>query len=53
MQCLRRCNTSARPPEELASRMPPKRKLWKSEDGRMDIFDAVALAVAFRLKKTR
>src|SRR5664279_2851736 len=34
-------------PDELASRLPPKRKLWKSEDGRMDIFDAVALAVAF------
>jgi len=37
-------------PDELASRLPPKRKPWKSEDTRMDIFDAVALAVAFRLK---
>jgi hypothetical protein len=35
-------------PDELASRLPPKRKLWKSEDSRMDIFDAVALAVVFR-----
>jgi hypothetical protein len=38
-------------PDELASRLPPKRKLWKSEDARMDIFDAVALGVAFRLEK--
>ena len=30
-------------PDELASRLPPKRKPWKSEDGRMDIFVAVAL----------
>ena len=36
-------------PDELASRLPPKRKPWKSEDSRMDIFDAVALAVAFRM----
>ena len=35
-------------PDELASRLPPKRKPWKSEDSRMDIFDAVALALAFR-----
>jgi len=33
-------------PAELASRLPPKRKAWKSEDARMDIFDAVGLAVA-------
>ena len=37
-------------PDELASRLPPKRKPWKSEDGRMDIFDAMALAVVFRMK---
>jgi hypothetical protein len=37
-------------PDELASRLPPKRKAWENEDGRMDIFDAVALAAAFRLK---
>jgi Holliday junction resolvasome RuvABC endonuclease subunit len=36
-------------PDELASRLPPKRKLWKSEDARMDIFDAIALAVTFRV----
>lgn len=35
-------------PDELALRLPPKRKPWKSEDGRMDIFDAVALGVTFR-----
>jgi hypothetical protein len=40
-------------PDELASRLPPKRKPWKSEDTRMDIFDAVALAVVFRLKHSR
>jgi len=38
-------------PDELASRLPPKRKPWKSEDKRMDIFDAVALAVAFRMER--
>ena len=37
-------------PDELASRLPPKRKSWKSEDSRMDIFDAMALALALRLK---
>ncbi|MEI6076398.1 MAG: hypothetical protein WCS94_12525 [Verrucomicrobiota bacterium] len=34
-------------PDELASRLPPKRKVWMNPDDRMDIFDAVALAVAF------
>jgi len=29
--------------DELASRLPPKRRLWTSEDSRMDIFDAVAM----------
>jgi hypothetical protein len=38
-------------PDELASQLPPKRKTWKSEDSRMDTFDAVGLAVAFRMKK--
>jgi Holliday junction resolvasome RuvABC endonuclease subunit len=37
-------------PDELAFRLPPKRRPWQSEDSRMDIFDAVALAVAFRIK---
>lgn len=31
-------------PEELASRLPPKRRDWMSEDSRMDIFGAVGLA---------
>ena len=35
-------------PDELASRLPPKRKPWKSEDARMDIFEAVGLAVTFQ-----
>jgi hypothetical protein len=34
-------------PEELGSRLPPKRKAWMSEDYRMNIFDAVALATAY------
>ncbi|HLX69589.1 MAG TPA: hypothetical protein VKV04_08175 [Verrucomicrobiae bacterium] len=34
-------------PDELASRLPPKRKTWESEDGRMDVFDAMALALAY------
>jgi Holliday junction resolvasome RuvABC endonuclease subunit len=38
-------------PEELGSRLPPKRKPWKSEDSRMAIFDAVALALMPRLMK--
>jgi len=37
-------------PDEFASRVPPKRKAWTSEYARMDIFDAVALAVVFRMK---
>ena len=40
-------------PDELASRLPPKRKPWKSEDSRMDIFDAMALAVVFRMDQRR
>src|SRR5436190_4891610 len=39
-------------PQELSSRLPPKRKPWMSEDYRMNIFDAVALAVAVGRKKT-
>jgi hypothetical protein len=34
-------------PAELGKRLPPKRRPWMSEDPRMDIFDAVGLAVAF------
>ena len=37
-------------PEELGSRLPPKRKPWMSEDSRMNIFDAVALVLILRLK---
>ena len=40
-------------PEDLGSRVPPKRRPWMSEDGRMDIFDAVALALVPGLKKRR
>jgi Holliday junction resolvasome RuvABC endonuclease subunit len=32
-----------------ALKLPPKRKAWQSEDARMNIFDAVALALVFRL----
>jgi hypothetical protein len=35
---------------ELGFRLPPKRRPWMSEDSRMDIFDAVALALVLRLK---
>lgn len=34
-------------PVGLASRLPPKRRPWMSEDPRMDIFDAVGLAAVF------
>lgn len=35
-------------PRELGCCLPPKRRAWTSEDSRMDIFDAVALALVFR-----
>jgi len=38
-------------PVELAGKLPPKRRAWENEDGRMDMFDAVGLAVVFRLKQ--
>jgi hypothetical protein len=38
-------------PDELASRLPPQRRAWMNADYRMDIFDAVGLAVAFGLKR--
>jgi hypothetical protein len=38
---------AARFPEELKSRLPPKRRPWMSEDPRMDMFDAVGLAAVF------
>jgi hypothetical protein len=34
-------------PEELGFRLPPKRRPWMSEDSRMDIFDAVSLALSY------
>jgi len=34
-------------PSELGGRVPPKRRAWDSEDGRMDVFDAVGLAAVF------
>lgn len=37
-------------PAELGSRLPPKRQPWMSEDSRMNIFDAVALAITIRQK---
>lgn len=32
---------------ELSPRLPPKRKIWMSEDQRMNIFDAVSLALTY------
>ncbi len=40
-------NLAGRFPEELGFRLPRKRRPWMSEDYRMDIFDAVALAQHF------
>jgi hypothetical protein len=40
-------------PEELGHRLPPKRKPWMSEDYRMGIFDAVALAFATRVREKK
>ena len=36
---------ASRFPAELSQRLPPKRKPWQSEDGRLDMFKAVALAL--------
>jgi hypothetical protein len=38
---------------ELEPRLPPIRKIWMSEDARMSIFDAVALAITFFDSQTR
>ena len=38
-------------PEELGFRLPPKRRPWMSEDYRIAIFDAVALALMARNAK--
>lgn len=32
---------------DLAAKLPPRRRAWESEDGRMDLFDAVGLATVF------
>jgi hypothetical protein len=40
-------------PEQLGSILPPKRRPWMNEPYRMGVFDAVALVVAFRLKKAK
>jgi hypothetical protein len=40
-------------PEELGHRLPPRRKTWKSEDSRMAMFEAMALAFTERLQKKR
>ena len=37
-------------PDELASRIPTKRKAWTSENARMDIFDAVGLVVTLQMR---
>ncbi|MGA1984562.1 MAG: hypothetical protein ABSG84_19120 [Acidobacteriaceae bacterium] len=39
--------TIARMFPELASKLPPKRKIWHGEHPTMALFDAVALAIAF------
>ena len=38
-------------PDVLGLSLPSKRKLWKSEDRRIDYFYAVALALTLKLKK--
>jgi Holliday junction resolvasome RuvABC endonuclease subunit len=38
---------------DLAVSLPPRRKLWMSEDYRMSIFDALALALMISLKKKK
>ena len=40
-------------PIELALQLPPKRRLWQSADSRMDIFDAIGLAVAYRMQANK
>ena len=37
-------------PEQLGLQLPPRRRPWMSEDARMGIFNAVALAMMFRFK---
>ena len=37
-------------PEELGNRLPRKRRAWDSEHSRMPFFEAVSLAMAFRMR---
>jgi hypothetical protein len=37
----------------LAPRLPPKRKIWQSEDYRMGIFDAAAVGVAYFTRREK
>jgi len=39
-------------PDELGTRLPPKRRPWMTEHYRMDIFDAIGLAVTAARKST-
>jgi Holliday junction resolvasome RuvABC endonuclease subunit len=43
----------ARFPEELSFRLPRKRRAWTNEDYQMDIFEAVALALAVRSREEK
>ena len=40
-------------PGQLGRELPPKRKPWMSEDSRVSIFEAVALALVLMLKETK
>ena len=40
-------------PDELGLRLPRKRESWTNEHSRMDIFDAVGLAVGSQMKENR
>ena len=40
-------------PDELGAQLPPERRPWMSEDYRMNIFTAVALAIVCRWKQTK
>lgn len=40
-------------PEELGLHLPSKRRLWEGVDSRMDVFDAVALALMIWLQRCK
>ncbi|PKO18723.1 hypothetical protein CVU37_04875 [candidate division BRC1 bacterium HGW-BRC1-1] len=48
-----RARVIARYLPELLGRMPPKRKPWMSDDSRLSIFDAAALALTFYTHEQR